>query len=225
MFGSTRRAMAVALGALLGAVVLLMSACGGDGDGATKTVTVTAAAIEDAPDAGATDAQTAPAPAASAPSEAAPAQDGDTQVINGRTALIRAVGKDGVDGNITFRVAAVKREDSLPTGLGDTLRAPRGANLFVVSTIIRNDGSVKVDPFCGITGAILIDQDGRNFEQHSDTVSIKGNDICRGVQPGFRSTERLAFALPNGARPAAIALWDNSEPDDYEGMTYVRVAL
>lgn len=224
MVRPSRRVALGAIAALLLAVsIMLASACGGDADSAVRTVTVTAADVEDAPDASATEEGTAEADdAAEATTEAA--SDG-TEERDGRTALNRTVGKDGRDGNVTFRVTGIKRQASVPTTF-DTIRAPKGANLFVVTVIIRNDGNVKIDPFCGNTGILLLDQDGRNFEPVDNSYSIEGNETCSGVQPGFRSTERMAFALPSGARPAHVGLWDsNDENDDYSIKTYVRVAL
>ncbi|WP_217924615.1 hypothetical protein [Miltoncostaea oceani] len=186
---------------------LLLSGCGGsDSEASVSVRTVTVTEGSDA--------------AAEAPS----AQEGAevTEEINGRTVLPRKIGQTGTDGAIAFRVTALGPSETIPLEYSDPIAAPSGARLILATVEIRNVGSVKVDPFCGNTGAILIDDQGRNFEADMDSVSITGNSICTGVQPGFRSTEKLAFAIPDGAKVSALALWDRDEADDYEGMTYVR---
>ncbi|MGE3138125.1 MAG: hypothetical protein AB7I08_08690 [Thermoleophilia bacterium] len=194
---------------------MLAGCAGGDSDTssgapadapAPVTVTVTAGDEAEAPDA----------------DEAA--TEGDTQEINGRTALLREVGQPGKDGAVIFRVTKLGPVASLPVEYSDPVTPASGARLIRAEVVITNDGKVKVDPFCGQTGAILVDQEGRNFEFDSNTVSISGNSICEGVQPGFRSTETLAFQVPKDARVSSLALWDNSEEGDYEGRTYVRVS-
>lgn len=203
----TARTALAALSALL--ALAMLAGCGGDEDadgaGIVRTVTVTE---------GSSDID-------SAPSDDEESGD-DTEEINGRTALQRTVGQTGKDGAITFRVTAIEPTAPIQREFDDPISAPSGARLIRATVVIRNDGKVKVDPFCGNSGAILIDDQGRNFEFDSGSVSIDGNSICEGVQPGFRSTETLVFAIPEGARPEALALWDGNEPDDFEGATYVR---
>lgn len=201
----------LALLATVAAAAAVLAGCGSD-DSASRTVTVTTPSLDESPDAG--DTTTAVTPSAAS-------ADDDVQEINGHTALMRKYGKPGRDGGVTFNVLSVTPAPSIPT-VFNTITAPKGAKLLQVKVVVRNDGKIKVDPFCGNTGMVLIDTQGRNFEFHSDSVSIDGNDICEGVQPGFKHTETIAFTIPNNSKVSSIAVWDNSEDSDYEGDTYVR---
>ena len=200
-----RLGLVTAITALGAGAVLLGAGCGGDGDNAGVTVTVTEPAIESAPAAG-------PSPGAPEPSP-----DREPTYVK--------VGQPGKDGTITFRVLGSRQVESIPLPFDDPIRAPAGAKLIAVRVTWRNDGKVRADPFCGQQGAVLIDQEGRNFDLDTDAVSIEANSICEGVQPGFRSTEILPFIIPADAQVYGIALWDPAEEDDLDARTYVRVEL
>ena len=56
---------------------------------------------------------------------------------------------------------------------------------------------------------------------------ILGNTGCNErIQPGFGSSEAIAFEIPEGATPVAVVFWDPQEADDPMGkISLVRFTL
>ena len=195
--------------AIVGVLALAAAGCGGGepkSSGETRVVTVTEQAAVNA------------APSAQEPTTTTLTEDSGSSVVN------RTLGQTGKDGQLTFRVTRVEKVSSIPLEYDDPITPPRNAQLIVVTVTYRNDGRSEADPFCGETGAVLIDEQDRNFEWEDGAISIAGNSICSGVQPGFKSTDKLPFFIPKGARPAAVAVWDGDEENDYGGDSFVRFA-
>lgn len=197
----TRRA---AWSAALAAALALAAGCGSEakdsGAAAPATVTVTEG-IDEAPDA-----------------EPTTEADSSTGITD------RTVGQQGTDGSLSFKVESIQPVDSIPQEFGDPIVPGAGAKLIAVKVTYRNDGRTKADPFCGGQGIVLIDNQDRNFEFDSfAAISIPGNQICEGAQPGFRSTETVPFRIPAGAKVAAVGVWDSADENDYDGdKTWVR---
>ena len=132
-------------------------------------------------------------------------------------------GNQGRDGDLAFRVVSLTEAESVPLEFGDPVTAPAGAKVMLVRVTYRNDGTVRADPFCGGRGIVLIDERSRNFDPVDEAVSVAGNQICEGVQPGFRSTESIPFVVPSDARVTAVAVWDADDEDDFQGdNTWLR---
>lgn len=137
------------------------------------------------------------------------------------------MGQVGIDEEVAFRVESVKKVARLKRSYDSDLKAVRGADLWAAVVSMKNLGKVGKDPMCGGGGGVLIDPEDRNFEPHEDSISIMGNDegFCGGnIQPGFKATVTLAFEIPKGVRPAALALW-SIDGDDYFGESYLRFTL
>lgn len=189
----------LALCSVIALALAALAGCGGSAkdDGAAAPATVTVTEPVDA------------APSVQATTQAEPDSTGATD---------RSVGQSGKDGSISFKVVSIGVEKSIPLSYQDPITAPAGAKLMVVRVTYRNDGRVKVDPFCGSSGAVLIDDRDRNFEfDSSNAIFIEPNSICEGVQPGFKATDILPFIVPAKAQITAVALWDDSEDGDYSG--------
>ena len=158
-------AMAVALAAVVG-----LAGCGGSakssGEAAVKTVTVTT-------------------PIDQAPSAQTATVEATTEQSAGITDI--GIGQSAKDYNLTFKVESIQVEKSIPISYSDPIQAPAGAKMMVARVTYRNDGKVKADPFCGGNGAVLIDNQDRNFEfDSSNAIFIDNNRICEGIQPGFK---------------------------------------
>jgi hypothetical protein len=126
-------------------------------------------------------------------------------------------GAVGTDGSLAFRVVEVRPTPSFTTYSG-TRRPRSGARFYEVHVEVRNDGTAKADPFCGGTGATMLDEDDREYVQVPDAISLQGNQTClNGVAPGFKNLERLIFELPASAAPAALVLYDKEDGKDFFG--------
>jgi hypothetical protein len=77
-------------------------------------------------------------------------------------------------------------------------KARSGAKLVSAKVTIKNGGKRKVDPYCGGGGAVLLDEEDRNYEPIAEVYGIKGNtSVCGdGISPRFRDTLTLAFEVP-----------------------------
>jgi hypothetical protein len=200
-------------------ISLGLAACGG---GETKTVTVGAAPastttaetvattteLDDAPD--------------TAEDAAESSEDGTLKRI--------AIGGAASDDDITFKATSFKRVYSIAVDEysdGPILPA-KGAKLYTAQVTWKNNTDASLGMFCGGGGALLFDEDGRQFDLDSESMlDIPGNETCGDdVQPGFKQTETLVFRTPKTATPNVLLLW-NSE-DEYDGSdpdTAVAVRL
>lgn len=189
---------------------LLLSGCGG---GEPETVTV----IE-------TVTQTVVEPVEAVPdaSETAPSGTDSSGPVG---ATERKIGGTGSDEGLAFRVTRLAVVSSIPqTEYSDplTVTPVAGAKLVTADVTVTNNGDTSVDPFCGGTGAVLLDEADRNFDPLSQVqISIPGNTICGdGIQPGFKARYTLAFQIPKSATVGALVLW-NSNSVDYDRKSYV----
>jgi hypothetical protein len=197
--------------AALSSAALLASCGGGEPETVTVVETVTQTetvteTVEPIPDA----TETTP------PDSSSGGSAGATQ---------RKIGGTGIDDGLAYRVTRLTEVPSIPQ---DEYTEPRtvtpveGAKLVTADVTVTNNGSTSVDPFCGGTGSVLVDEEDRNFDPLSEVqVSIPGNEICGdALQPGFKQSYTLAFQIPKSATPAGLAVW-NSDSDDYSGESYV----
>lgn len=126
-------------------------------------------------------------------------------------------GAYGTDGSLAFKVVGVRPIPSFSTYSG-TSRPKPGGRFYEARVVLRNDGKEKADPFCGGTGANLLDGDDRQFTQVTNAISLRGNATCMsGVAPGFSNVERLIFELPANATPSSLVLWDKEDGKDFFG--------
>lgn len=137
-----------------------------------------------------------------------------------------ALGRPGADRQVRFRLLEVRQVGSFRDYF-DTYRPAAGAKFVQARIEVKNLGKVPVDPFCGTNGAVLVDEEDRNFPWQSDSLGIDGNLTCNdGVKPGFTNVETLVFEIPADAEPRAIALWDGSDPQDTSGdRSWVRALV
>jgi len=143
------------------------------------------------------------------------------------------VGMTGRDGGEVFTLRHVAIVSSLPRKvsyvLGDKPLLPRrGAKLVVAYVDFLNDRKESVDIYCDFhLGTALYDSDGRKFDHVRSLYEIVGNTGCNErIQPGFGSSEAIAFEIPEGATPVAVVFWDPQEADDPMGkISLVRFTL
>jgi hypothetical protein len=150
----------------------------------------------------------------------------DTEQETQHTAV--SVGQPGVDDNVTFKVLSLEAVSSIPTDefSDGPMTAKPGAKLVKAVVRWKNNMDKSADIFCGGGGAILIDQNNRNFDPVEDQIDIAGNNICgEDVQPGFTQTVTLAFQMPKDSNTTELALWNGDAEDDFDGQqSDVRVS-
>ena len=79
---------------------------------------------------------------------------------------------------------------------------------------VKNLGSEEVDPFCGGSGATLIDDQGRKFE--GDAVIDDGTNNCGDpIQPGLSQGKYvIEFKTPPDAKPSQLLLSGDYDHED-----------
>ncbi len=103
-----------------------------------------------------------------------------------------------------------------------------GSKLVLAYVDFLNDRKESVDIYCDFhLGTALYDSDGRKFDHVRSLYEIVGNTGCNErIQPGFGSSEAIAFEIPEGATPVAVVFWDPQEADDPMGkISLVRFTL
>ncbi len=71
---------------------------------------------------------------------------------------------------------------------------------------VKNNASDSISPFCGDSGAELVDAKGRTFDPES--VIDDNSNNCEDVQPGLTlSNFKIAFKVPTAAKPRILRLW------------------
>lgn len=186
----------VRLLALLVIGVLLAGCSGGE---SSVTVTVTEGAQEDST-----------ATAESDPAEADDEEEGPATPIR--------LGKTGEDGSLAISVHGIHLHDTVDAEYpfdGETIEPRDGAYLVKVNATWTNNGKSAIWP-CSTSTIVLIDEEERNFTPADDTYKITGDD-CNETQPGFKATGAILFEVPDDASITGVAMWDDSEPDDYDG--------
>lgn len=77
---------------------------------------------------------------------------------------------------------------------------------------VRNNASTSIAPFCGDSGAELVDAKGRTFDPESVIDDTSNN--CEDVQPGLTMDNfKVAFKVPASARPRVLRLWGDYDND------------
>jgi hypothetical protein len=150
-------------------------------------------------------------------------ESGEASGSSGR--LEREFGGTGIDGNIAFTVKGWNKASSVAQEYEAAEQAGPGATFWLVDVAYTNKGKTSVSPFCGSSGAVLIDEEDRNFDHDSSVgISMADNPLCDDLQPGFRENVTLVFKTPSTAKPNSIAVWDDSETDDFSRESYVVFA-
>ena len=186
---------------------LLIAGCGGGG--AVTTITVSATSPADSLD-------------------TTPSADGNTETGIDAGASDVAMGGVGRDGGLQFRVTSVNRSSTqIPVQeYAERVAPAKGAEFIIADVVVKNIGQTSSTPFCGASGTVLIDLDGKNYDPINSLYSIAGNDaLCEKLNPGFKRSVRLVYEVPKNVTTHAIALWDTEENGDYNGQTWVRVAV
>jgi len=128
------------------------------------------------------------------------------------------------DGNFRFKVTSAKPVASIPVSYESPIKAKPCTKLIRVDLLVTNEGNVPSDdPFCGDSGAVLIDTAQRNFGWNSDqTIMVDGNGVCGNqLQPLLPSKFTLLFDVPAAAgKIVGIALWDSNDINDTSGDTF-----
>jgi hypothetical protein len=200
-------------GALGSATAFALAGCGGSNE-ASETVTVTVTVTAQAT----TPTQTVPddSAATTATTEEPPAS---------KKQIERSFGGVGADGDVAFSVKSWRRVSSVLQSYESAKTPVAGAAFVEVTVSYENRGKKALSPFCGGQGAILIDEDDRNFNPKSEiAVGRPGSKICDELQPGFKRTDVLVFEIPKSARENSIAVFDPNESDDFLNETYVIFA-
>jgi hypothetical protein len=191
----------LALALMVPAALLALAGCGESADTVTVTVGSDGQAIENAP------AQN-------------PEADSGTTTQDGQAITQRQVGgAPARDGNVTFRVTAIKQVASIPgkNEYSDATVPAKGTKLWAVTVAVRNDGKTSAMPLCGGGGFTAIDQDDRNFDMDTTAAIDASEDFCTSLQPGFRGVMTIPVRTPSDARIRAVGTWDSDEEEDYSG--------
>ena len=132
----------------------------------------------------------------------------------------KRVGQSGRDDGLIFKVEGLEEVQSISRGQFSEgpITPPEGAKLIKATVTVRNDGKTAADPFCGGSGAVLLDEKDRNFRTLENQIEIEGNEVCDGgVEPGFKTTYTLAFKMPPAAEIGGLVVWNTEAQDDPGG--------
>ena len=65
---------------------------------------------------------------------------------------------------------------------------------------------------------VLLDQAERNFLPLDNPILDINSNVCdEGISPGFKSSYRLAYRIPNGSKISGMVVWNADDEDDYDG--------
>ena len=77
---------------------------------------------------------------------------------------------------------------------------------------VRNNTDDDISPFCGDSGAELIDTAGRTFDPEG--VISESSNVCEDIQPGLSATNlKFTFQTPSAAKPRVLRLWGEIDND------------
>jgi hypothetical protein len=181
-----------------------------------QTVTVTTAATAASPAPTTESEVNAPAPTTE-----------DTDTSPSPTEEV-AFGGHVTDGHFRFKVTAATHVASIPVEYDNPIRPQHGTKLIRVDLLVTNEGNIpRDDPFCGGGDAVLIDHAGRNFAFNDDQTLDLGQGYCGdSLQPLLPGKVTLVFDVPKAAgKVTGIALWDDSDGDNYDGSRYAVIDL
>ncbi len=129
------------------------------------------------------------------------------------------VGEGGKDDGLGFKVLSLEEVDSIPPAdeYSSTIYAPPNGKLVAAEVEMTNYGKTSMDPFCGSSGAVLLDLAERNYELDTEAMLEMGAPFCDGgVAPGFTEQVTLPFKVPTRFKMGALILW-NSDSADSDG--------
>jgi len=130
--------------------------------------------------------------------EEAPAATEDEEEAEPTPTAQRKLGSPAKVGELTITPISFVRA----SGSGE-------AGAFNATISVKNNGSDDISPFCGDSGAELVDAKGRSFDPEG--VIDESSSVCEDIQPGLTSTNlKLRFDVPAEARPRALRLWGES---------------
>jgi hypothetical protein len=142
------------------------------------------------------------------------------------------VGQTGKDGGLIFTLESWSESHSLPKQRGGLIQAKEGGKFAVTRIKFKNGGKASVDIYCKFDlGAVLLDKDGRKFDHIRSLYQVEGNTGCNdNIQPGFSSSETIAFELPTQFKPDYVVFWDPNEisgdgKDSFGEQSSVRFKL
>ena len=142
------------------------------------------------------------------------------------------VGDVGSDGGLKFEFVGFAETTSIPGRRGTPITAKQDAKFVAVRIKFKNEGMESADIRCDFhMGSKLYDKDGRQFDHISRLYDIEGNTRCNdNIQPGFGSSEVIAFELPTAFVPDDVKFWDPREKigddkDSFGERTAVRFRL
>lgn len=126
------------------------------------------------------------------------------------------LGDTGIDGGLTFVLQEWGQADSLPSSWSGVLQPREGGKFVWVKIKFENNSMQSVDIHCSFDlGSKLFDKSGRKFDHIDSMYKISGNTGCNdNIQPGFGSTETIAFEMPVKFQPSYVMIWDPNEPMD-----------
>ena len=128
------------------------------------------------------------------------------------------VGQAGKDGGLIFTLESWSESQTLTNRQGGKRRIKEGAKFVVARIKFLNDRRESVDIHCNFhLGKALFDKKGRKFDGIESLYDIAGNTHCNeNIQPGFSSSEAIAFEMPEKFQPEYVKFWD---PQDVIGDT------
>jgi len=142
------------------------------------------------------------------------------------------VGQTGIDGGLIFSLESWSESLSIPKRRGGEIRAKEGAKFVVAKIKFQNNRMASVDIYCRFhLGSALFDKDNRKFDHIKSLYDIEGNTGCNdNIQPGFSSSETIAFELPEAFKPDYLMFWDPQDvigenKDSFGERTSIRFRL
>lgn len=87
---------------------------------------------------------------------------------------------------------------------------------------VKNNGSAGISPFCGGSGAIVLDSKSRSFDGDSSIGSDSSN-CGDDVQPGLTAGNfKMMFKMPADAKPKILKLWGETGNEENAQLWHVK---
>jgi hypothetical protein len=127
------------------------------------------------------------------------------------------IGEGAKDDGLGIKVLSIERVESVSPAddYSDPVYAPPGGAVYKVVVEVKNYGAQAMDPFCIDEGAVLLDENDRNYKP-INTSDLNDWVCLDGVAPGFKATTTFAYQVPKSFKLGGMVLW-NTESSDYDG--------
>lgn len=99
----------------------------------------------------------------------------------------------------TDKLEVYSKEYTRDEGVKDTMTPRQGGEFVVVKTVVKNASSQSWDLSCGDVRAVLLNEQGQQFDSITNLYQVVGNPDCMDkINPGFDSPMTWVYEVPAG---------------------------